>query len=738
MHYFRRLPPRPRSPRVIGRHAASFAVALALHVTAATATSQGTADSARTAARGAILAPVSVTVTRDAARSPYELPFATAHLDASRSRPAVRRTGLGELLFGVPGVVVQERANPSQDPRITVRGFGARSAFGVRGVRVLRDGIPLSLPDGQTPVDWLDLETVGAIDVVRGTAGALYGNAAGGVVDFRSRNPERVPFALSTRAWNGDGLSRLNVAASGSYDADSAASTAGRTNAVRDLGWLASVSSTRGDAGRTWSRLDASSAFARAFASVQGTRVELQATRYDAPRAENTGALTAAELARDAALPDSLNITKRSRKAVQHSQFALLASRGQGPNELAFSAFVSSRTLDNPLPFAIVAVDRSVRGASLRGTRRVTQVPWPVRVTIGADVQQQDDDRLNFENCADVLPTAALTARCPVSARERGAVRLDQREEVQGTGLFARAEVEAPGRVFASAAVRSDRVNFHVTDRFVTATNADDSGKRTLEAVTPMFGLAWRVRPLISLYANYAAAFETPTITELTNQDNGAAGVNRTLAPQRTATVEAGVQSVVAGRIRADVSLFRAQVRDELVPFDVPNAPGRRAFRNAGHTSRSGVEASTTILTRFIESGVAYTYSHFRFDRYSLGAANYAGKPIPGIPQSQLQAFGTARQGGWFGTIDVTAASRVSADDAATVFAAGYATWGVRAGYTVNAGAGHGVSFEPVIGVDNVFDRRYASSVVVNATRSRYFEPGATRRVYLGLKLGAR
>ncbi len=311
---------------------------------------------------------------------------------------------------------------------------------------------------------------------------------------------------------------------------------------------------------------------------------------------------------------------------------------------------------------------------------------------------------------------------------------------MDGTGVYARAEIEAPGRVFASAALRHDRVAFRVLDRFVSSTNADDSGERTLQAVTPMFGVSWRVRPLLSVYANVTSAFETPTVTELTNQDNGAAGLNRSLAPQRTSTVEVGMQSVIAGRARADVSVFRASVRDELVPFDVPNAPGRRAFRNAGRTSRSGVEASTTMQLRAVETGVAYTYSHFRFDRYAMGTANYAGNPIPGIPKNQLQAFSTVRLGGLFGTIDMTASSRVSADDAATVYAAGYTTWGLRAGYSAGSGRmqRHGFRFEPVAGIDNVFDRRYASSVVVNATRGRSFEPGTTRRAFVGLRVTAR
>jgi iron complex outermembrane receptor protein len=691
-------------------------------------------DSSRTdSSRVTTLAPVSTTVTRDAARTAFELPFATARVTPDATRPGLRRGSIGELLLGVPGVVVQERANPSQDPRLAVRGFGARSAFGVRGVRVLRDGIPLSLPDGQTPVDWLDLETIGSIDVVRGTAAALYGNAAGGIVEFRSRAPENAPFALSSRALSGAGITRTNVTASGRSERSEA-------QAVRDIGWLASATGTHGNGARDWSRLDASSAFARAYATLLGTRVELSGTHYDAPRAENTGALTAGELARDPSLPDSLNVQRRSRKAVRQSQVALTASRTNGPNELIATAFTSSRTLDNPLPFAIVDVDRTVGGASLRGTRRVP-APWPLRFTAGADYQRQDDDRFNFENCNDVLPSAPVSIRCPTAGRERGAVRLEQRELVSGTGVFARAEIEAPGGIFASAAVRHDRVAFTVEDRFITGANPDDSGDRALEAVSPMFALVWRARPLLSFYANVANAFETPTVTELTNQDNGAAGLNRTLAPQRTSTLEVGMQSLLAGRVRVDVAAFRARVRDELVPFDVPNAPGRRAFRNAGRTSRDGVElsmaTSAAIGAATTDVGVGYTYSNFRYDEYRVGASDFSGKPIPGIPVQALQAFTTVRLGGAFGTVDVTSASRSSADDAATVYAAGYAAWALRAGYRA-AVAGGRFAVEPMAGVENLFDRRYAGSVVVNATRARYFEPGGRRRGYLGVRLEAR
>lgn len=660
---------------------------------------------------------VRTTVTRDAARSPFELPFAvtTAPLSA---RPALRRTGVSDLLLGVPGVQVQDRANPSQDQRIALRGFGARSAFGVRGVRVLRDGLPVSLPDGQTPTDWIDLETVDRIDVVRGTAAALYGNAAGGVIDMRSRAPRPGPVSVQARVWDGGGLQRGNVQLS-SAQSDS-------TGAWQRGAWLLSATRTNGNGPRTWSRLDASSLFARGLATVFGTRLEVQGTHYDAPRAENTGALTAAELARDPRLPDSLNITRRSRKAVRQTQLALLGERDVAGGTVRGALFTGTRALDNPLPFAMVAVDREVAGGSLHGSWRASQWAWPVRVGAGVDAQWQSDERYNYENCATLASTAAPTTLCPRPGNERGATRLDQQERAANLGGYGRVELEAPHGIFVSGALRGDRVRFRVRDRFVTPNNVDDSGDRTLQAVTPMLGVVWRARSAWSLYGNVSTAFETPTITELTNQETGAAGLNVTLEPQRTRTSEVGTQLLFAQRIKADVALFRAVVLDELVPFDVPNQPGRRAFRNAGRTTRTGAEASVRAQWTHADVGAAYTRSHFRFDRYDVGAVSYAGKAIPGVPEQYLQAFGTVRRSALWSSAELTAASSASANDAGTVHAAGYAVWNWRLGAEATVGA---VRVHPTVGIENLFDRRYASSLVINATRNRYFEPGLPRRV---------
>ncbi|MBU6366682.1 MAG: TonB-dependent receptor [Gemmatimonadetes bacterium] len=664
------------------------------------------------------LASVRVTVTRDAPRPALELPFAVSRAAPERERPAIRRAGIGDLLFGIPGVQVQDRANPSQDPRIAVRGFGARSAFGVRGVRVLRDGIPVTLPDGQAPVDWIDLESVDRVEVLRGTAAALYGNAAGGVVELHSAPMPDRPVSAAVRGWDGAGVRR-------------AVAQLGGTGA--GVGWQGGVTRTAGDGPRDWSRLEATHLSLRVTGVLAGTRLELQGAGYESGRAENPGALTAAELADAPWRADSLNVVRGARKAARQGQLAVRARRGDGARSLEGALFTGWRALDNPLPFAIVTVDRRVAGGSLRGGWRTTRPVWPLRLGAGVDAQWQDDARLNDENCVEQLRNPAPSARCPVLGRETGARRLDQRERVDGVGAYARAEVEAPHALFASVALRHDRVGFRVDDRLVTATNPDDSGVRRMAAVSPMLGVAWRPRPLWSAYLNVATAFETPTITELTNQEDGSAGLNRALQPQRTRTVEVGTQGVLLGRVAVQLAAYTAAAREELVPFDVPNQPGRRAFRNAGTTARRGVEVAAQGAFRWGSAGVAYTHSAFRYRTYQVGTTSFAGNRIPGVPAHWLQGHATARRGALFGTVELTAASSMTATDAGAVTSAGYAQWTVRAGADgVRAG---GVRLAPVAGVENLFNRRHAGSVVVNATRGRFYEPGPLRRFTVAVRL---
>jgi iron complex outermembrane receptor protein len=667
------------------------------------------------------LAPVVVTVTREAARSPLELPFAITAVRPDSTRPGLRNTRIEETLLLVPGVTVANRNNPSQDARISIRGFGARAGFGVRGVRVIRDGVPLTLPDGQTPMDYLDLESVGTIEVIRGSASALYGNAAGGVIDLRSAPAPAAPFALHARGWNGDDGTRRWVGAFGG--------TQDR------LTYQANVSHTLADGYRAHARQRATNGFGRVGLRAGKTDLALHVLAYDMPLGENPGALTRAQFDSAPRMADPLAVRRDARKDVSQVQVWLTGDRAIAGGEVSAALFGGGRWLYNPLPTFIGDVDRTSYGGTVRGSVPARVLGLRHRFSAGVDAQQQNDDRRQFANCNDDPPLAASTPDCPILGREEGVLQRDQRELVSSTGVFVRDEVELSRILTLSLGARADRVQFDVDDRMIDpgAGDPDDSGERSLSAFSPMAGLVARLAPLHALYGNVSTAFETPTATELGNNPDASGGFNQELDPQRSVTYEVGVKGILRSPVRYDVAVFDTRVRDELIPFEIAGSEGRQFYRNAGRTSRRGAEVGMAAAVGPVEIGASYSYAHFRFREFVVGETDFAGNAIPGVPRQQLQGSVTYRPGRFFATVEGVAQSGVYADDANTARAPGYEVMHLRVGATALFGLPW---LSPVLGVQNVFDRTYVGAVAVNAAREKYYEPAPGRIVFGGLTVG--
>lgn len=655
---------------------------------------------------------VEVHATREPARSALDLPLAVTVVRPDSARPGLRRQSFDELLFAIPGLTASSRTNPAQDPRLFIRGFGSRSAFGVRGVRVLRDGIPLTLPDGQTPVDWLDLESVGRIEVIRGSAASLYGNAAGGVVDVRSADPPA-----------GSIVGRARLIPEG-YGSRRLAGSVGGT--IGGLGYQATLVRASGEGYRRWSDQRSTHAFARATMKAGATSVALQATLYDAPLAQDPGALTASQFEANPRMADPFWVARRVRKTVRQGQVGVSLLREGAGRELAASIFSGWRALDNTRPTFVIDLDRRSDGASVRAVTPLRVLGRLHRITAGIDAQRQSDERRNDANCNGA---SSPSASCPTVGVERGVAVLAQRERVTSVGPFLRDEITLGARLRLVAGVRGDWVRFEVRDRLVSDANLDDSGVRTLRRVSPALGAVVRFGVAQAAYANVSSAFETPTASELTTRPDGSGGMNPDLRAQRATTTELGVKGHIGRALRYDVATFDTRVRDELIQFDVPDVPGRSYYRNAGRTTRRGAELAVAAVRGALEIHGAYTLSRFRFARYDVEGISFAGKRIPGIPAHQFQLGATWRHGTLYLSADGLGSSRIAADDANSHHVPGYIVTHVRAGGTVTLGQ---TSLTPMLGISNVFDRRFAGSVVVNAAGAKFYEPAPGRTVYAG------
>ncbi len=664
------------------------------------------------------LAPVIVEVGRGTHGSPLDLPFAVSVQTPDSTRPGQRHLSLDETLWLIPGLSVSNRNNPSQDPRISIRGFGARSAFGVRGIRVLRDGLPLTLPDGQTPVDYLDLESVGRVEVMRGSASSLYGNAGGGVVDIRTSDPLPVPVSGEVRLWTGAFGTRRVVAKTGG--------TAG------GFSYQGNVARTESDGYREYSRQRTTNGFARVSLDADGGSYALEWLGLKTPLAQNPGSLTRAQFEADPRMADPLSIRKAARKEVTQSQIGLTGRRSFTRAEVEASAYAGTRSLSNPLTFGIVDVGRAISGGNVRATLPLSLLGMGHRLTAGTELQLQNDLRLNYTNCNNIPPPTVPTATCPDPASERGSVTLNQRELISSIGSYVRDELDLGERFTLTGAARADAVRFEVKDRLIDATNPDDSGRRLLHAISPMVGFLARLSPLQSAYANISSAFETPTATELGNQPSGAAGINRELKPQRSVTYEIGLKGVRTTGWQYSAAVFATRVQDELIPYDIPASGGRRYFRNAGRTSRRGIELGTGLTAGALDLGGAYTYANYRFVDFTVDTAHYAGNRIPGIPRQTFQASAAVRSVVGTFVTEATLADRMFVNDANSESSPGYA---IINGRLVSIASMGPSAAEITLGAQNIFNRRYVSSVNVNAAGGKFYEPGSQRALYVGVSL---
>jgi iron complex outermembrane receptor protein len=464
----------------------------------------------------------------------------------------------------------------------------------------------------------------------------------------------------------------------------------------------------------------------------------LNADAGDQPRADNPGALTLAELQANRDSAPAINLTRRAGKDVMQAQAgAALRRQFAAGGEAAITLFWLTRDLKNPTTFAYIDLDRRAYGARLAVTRPLPIGRLAHRLTAGFDFQRQRDNRKNFGN----------NAGQPDTVRS-----LDQLERVTELGPFVQSALEITPQTTLTAGVRYDRVEFQAEDRLVTATNVDDSGERLMDAVSGSLGIAVAPSERLTLYANVGSSFETPTTTELTNRPSGAGGFNDSLGPQKAWNYEVGARGVLNGRASWSLAVYQADVRDELISYEVPTAPQRRFFRNAGSGRHRGVELGVDLeILSGLDVAANWTYSDFKYREYRLVTSTRTymldGRDLPGIPRHWLHLMLRARPAfarSLWSEVETTHSSDYLVDDTMSVRTSPWWTTTVRLGWDGTVG---GLRLSPFVGFNNVFNRHYVSSVVINAAPvrisptqlvpGRYYEPAPGRNMYVGFTLRA-
>ena len=653
---------------------------------------------------------VVITATR-APQPSLEVPASVDRLYADEIRDGRPQVNLSESLGRVPGIVVQNRQNYAQDLQISSRGFGARAAFGVRGVRLIADGIPATMPDGQGQASTFALSSAERIEVLRGPFSSLYGNAAGGVIVVETEDPPKEPTV---------GIDVMG----GTYDTWRAGVRLGGYNTLLD----ASRFETDGYRDHSAVRRDHFNLKFK-YAFRPETSLTLIGNQLRQPETEDPLGLNRAQLEENPRQATPQAIQFNTRKTVYQEQLgATLAHRLSADSRIEATVYGGSRWVEQYLAIplinqapatssgGVVQLDRGYAGAALRFSTSVNA--W--RFSLGAEYDLMDERRRGFINNLGV----------------QGALKRDEDDEVSATDFYAQAEWQFTERWSAHAGLRTSRVEFRSEDHFIIPGNPDDSGTREYSETTPVAGLLYRHTKNLSFYGTFGEGFETPTFAELAHQNPPATGLNFALEAARSRHAELGVKTILPKVARVNAALFGIETRDEIV-VDV-NQGGRTTFKNAGRTERFGFElAAQSAMPGPFGAQFAYTYldATFKegFSSRVLGntVTIPAGNALPGVPKNQAYGQLSYRQQRFYTYLEALYRSKVPVNDANSEFADAYTVFNL-VGAMVQQGPGWRIS--EYVRMDNVTDRNYVGSVIVNEGNGRFYEPSPRRSMSAGIQ----
>jgi iron complex outermembrane receptor protein len=672
------------------------------------------------------LDPVVITATRTGV-APFDLPVSIDRVGADEIRDGRPQINISESLGAVPGVIARDRQNYAQDVQISVRGFGARSTFGIRGVRLYVDGIPATLPDGQGQISNVDLSSADRMEILRGPFSALYGNSSGGVIQVFTedgRDPPTIGGSVNGGSWN---TWRYGLKANG---------------ASGSLGYVVSASEFTTDGYRDHSaaRRDIGNA-KLTWAGGTAGKLTVVLNSVSLPEAQDPLGLTRAQFDTNPRGVDPVATQFNTRKTVDQTQIGLIYELPLGPvhslralvydghrNTEQFQA-IPTGPQNNPLhPGGVIVLGRDYQGVDLRWTANFGTAQRPASIVAGLSYDNLDEHRQGYQNF--IGATTGV----------QGALRRDEDNKVHNTDPYVQGTWRFAERWTVSAGVRRSKVSFSSTDHYIVPPNPDDSGSTGYSATLPVAALMYAASDALHFYATAGRGFETPTLNELAYRPNGQTGLNFALQAARSNSYEAGVKMRDAVWGQGTLAFFETHTSNEIVTQT--NVGGRSTYQNAGGTRRRGLEAwygrdlpadlKVQAAYTFISAG--YRDSFMTCTATPCPAPNVlvpAGNWIPGIARQSFYA-GLAWEppSGWRARVEFRALSKVWVNDVNSDAAAGYGIVSGDVGYSTRVSNWILGAFARV---DNAFNKKYAGSVIVNEGNSRFFEPAPTSTWTVGV-----
>ena len=671
------------------------------------------------------LADIVITATR-VEMPAFNVAASISDVPAAELRQDALGVNLADDIGVVPGLLARNRNNYAQDQQISIRGIGANTTFGVRGVRIYQDGIPQTGPDGQGQVSQFNLDSAQRIEVLRGPFSALYGNSSGGVIQIFTADGASPGDVRTDVGYGSFGAFRAGVDASSAdgplaYNVDFThffVEGYRPHESARNESFNGKVDYTFGSRGK----------------------LTFIANVLSRPDSNDPLGLTAAEFAANPDQTDPAALEFNTRKSLQQQEGGLVLSLPvTGRQSVRVMGYYGHRSVLQFLSIpvgaqkaptssgGVVDLDRDFGGGDARWTWQGPLAGRPLSWVVGVSYDTQDELRRGYDNFVG----AALGVV--------GALRRNEDDIARNIDEYTQASWEVVPRWTLTAGLRHSEVRFLSEDHYITPKNGNDSGAVTYTASSPVAGLLFAARPWLHLYASYGQGFQTPIGSELAYRPDGGQGLNFALRPARSDNSEIGAKLRLRRDLMAEVAAFDTRTRNEIVV--ATNVGGRSTYENAGRTRRAGAEASLDY--RFAADWrvqIAYTYlDAIYIDAYLACAGTPcktpnqlvgSGNRLPGVPHNDAYArIEWGRPLGWRASFIAQYISAIAVNDANSEFAAAYPVFDASGGYAQDLGS---TRLSVFLRLNNLLDRRYAGSIIVDDGNGRYFEPAPGFNVFAG------
>ena len=671
----------------------------------------------------------------------YQIPFSVDIISPEILNTFHESLSGNNLFRFIPGMVVNNRYNLSEGDRIIIRGIGSRAQFGVSGIKILLDGIPLTFPDGQSQLNNLDLNSIGKIEIIHGPSSFLYGNSAAGVIYIQSNNVNASELTINP------GFSF------GSFDFQKFS-----LNSSERIGNNALLFSIYKMNVKGFRENSAASETAFNIISTQHFNDELKLegilNYYNAPYLLNPSSLTKTDAEINPAVTREFVKQQGAGKKINQGQVGVTVAYEPDINQKLNATFYGIfRNMLNPIPGRVIKLNRISGGFRSDYSIKFNISDFNIRLLAGCDFEFQNDLRKEYANNG-LNNYNSLSNDKIIESVSLGEKLIDQRELVNDYGLFSKIEFLPLESTYVSLGLRYDNYNFKVEDH-LNSGGIDKSGSLPMDNLSEMAGVVYRFNTHLETFINYSTAFQTPTTDELGNTPNAQGGFNKDLNPELIKNFEIGVRgNQLPYNIFYKASIYKLIIDRMLIPYQLPGQQTDEVFyRNTGGAVNNGAEFTLNWIPNFSWNiSLSYAFMDFKYKNFSeselagnkIDTFRIGGHYVPGIPKQKI-VFGLSNNfpfglyaGIFFNWSDKYFVNDLNGptpdlnNNLSDYINNAYFTTDLNFDYTYSF---HFGEIEIFLGINNLFNKKYNGSIIPNAAADRYFEPAAPRNWYGGVTI---